>query len=138
MVYFLNEGSILLACTLPNRCHFWQFLMKMFFFSKLRALDWVRWSPPTKFYNRPCLTFFFIKIAFPPMVNSDHIVFPVCINFPFKLFFCRLQWFFDHLRDVLLEAMWMWPGWNWCISLFKSIRLSLIHFHGFQLPVLLP
>ena len=65
------------------------------------------------------------KKVIPPMGNSYHVAFLVCSNFPLNLkgdahfylttfdySFANWSSFFDHLRDIPLEAIRMWPGWN--------------------------
>ena len=103
-------------------------------------------------------------MAFPPLGNSDHVFFPVSIDFPSNsqwdaLFYriaydySRADWdgLHDHLRDIPWEdifkldasaaasefCQWVQVGMMY-ISHTENIRSSLIHLHGFQLLVLLP
>ena len=103
-------------------------------------------------------------MAFPPLENSDHVVVSVSIDFPtnsqqdtpFHLIaydYSRADWdsLRDHLRDVSWEDIFKLgasaaasefsEGFRlelMYISLIENIRSSFIHFHGFQLLVLLP
>ena len=97
-------------------------------------------------------------MAFPPLGNSDHVLVSVSIDFPINskrdaLFhriacdYSRGDWdgLRDHLRDVpwedIIKLSASAAGFKLeliYISLIISIRLTLIHFHGFQLLVLLP
>ena len=103
-------------------------------------------------------------IAFPALGNSDHVLVSVSIDFPSNsqrdtLFYRQAydyslaEWYGlrDHLRDVSWEDIfklgasaaasefceWFQVGIDY-ISLIENIRSSIIHLHGFQLPVLLP
>ena len=104
-------------------------------------------------------------MAFPPLGNSNHVVVSVSIDFssnskrdsPFhQIAYNYSHVDFDglheHLRDVLWEGILelsallllllnFVSGFRFelmSISLIVSIRSSLTHLHGFQLPVLLP
>ena len=103
-------------------------------------------------------------MAFTPLGNSDHVIVSVSIDFPNNsqqdaLFhptaydYSRADWdgLCDHLRDVPWEDIFKrgasaaaseFCGWFrlelMYISPIENIRSSLIHLHGFQLPVLLP
>ena len=102
-------------------------------------------------------------MAFAPLGNSDHVV-SVSIDFPtnsqqdtpfhgIAYDYSRADWdgLSDHLRDVPWEDIFK-LGASAAASEFcqwfrlelmyiyhiENIRSSLIHLHGFQLPVLLP
>ena len=105
-------------------------------------------------------------MAFPPLGNSDHIVFLVSIDFPINLKqdipfhrvaydYSRAEWrgLCDHLRDVLWENIfklsastaaiefcdWVQVRIDVYIPHCKSnLRSNLTHIHGFQQLVLLP
>ena len=103
-------------------------------------------------------------MAFPPLGNSDHVVVSVSIDFPtnsqqdapfhhITYDYSCADWddLCDHLRDVhgrislnlllLLLLVNFVNGFRlelMYIYHIENIRSSLIHLHGFQLPVLLP
>ena len=101
---------------------------------------------------------------FPPMENSDHVVVSVSIDFPsnsqrdatfhrIAYDYSRANWhgLRDQLRDVPWEdifklgafaaasefCQYIWVDLMY-ISLIENTSSSFIHFHGFQLLVLLP
>ena len=103
-------------------------------------------------------------MAFPPLGNSDHVVFSVSIDFPSNSkrdapFHSRgydyscADWdgLRDHLRDVPWEDIfdlsasaaasefceWVQVGIMY-ITIIVNIRSSLTHLHGSQLLVLMP
>ena len=103
-------------------------------------------------------------MAFPPLENSDQVIYSVSIVLPINskrdsLFHCIVydyswsDWngLRDHLRDVPWEDIfklgastadsefceWVQVGTD-VLSLIVSISSSLTHLHGFQLLVLLP
>ena len=103
-------------------------------------------------------------MAFPPLINSDHVVVSVSIDFPINpkqdtLFhhiaydYCCADWdgLRDHLRDVQWEDIFKLSA-SAAASEFcelvevgtdvyiphESIRANLTHLHGFQQLVLLP
>ena len=103
-------------------------------------------------------------MAFPPLRNSDHVVVSVSIDFPsnsqrdapfhhIAYDYSCADWdgLCDHLRDVPWEDIFKLGPFTvaseFCelvrvgtdvYTLIESIRLSLIHLHGFQQFVLLP
>ena len=103
-------------------------------------------------------------MAFPPLGNSDHVVFLVSIDFPinskqYALFhhiaydYSRADWdgLRDHLRDIPCEDIFKLSASTafvhfvsgfrlelMYISLIISIRSNLTHLHGFQQLLLLP
>ena len=103
-------------------------------------------------------------MAFTPLGNSDHVVVSVSIDFStnsqqdvqfhrIAYDYSRADWdgLRDHLRDVPWEDIfklgasaaatkfckWVQAGIDYVYHI-ANIRSSLIHLHGFQLPVLLP
>ena len=105
-------------------------------------------------------------MAFPPLGNSDHVVVSVSIDFPtnsqqdapfhrIAYDYSRANWdgLPDYLRDVPWEDIFKLGAsaaaseFSQCVQVgidvyiphsIENIRSSLIHLHGFQLPVLLP
>ena len=104
-------------------------------------------------------------MAFPPLVNFDHVVVSVSIDFPPNsqqnaLFhyithdYSCANWYVlrDHFKDIAWEDIfklsasavasefidWLQVGIDIYISLIENIRSSLTCLHGFQLLVLLP
>ena len=98
-------------------------------------------------------------MAFPPLGNSDHVVLSVSIDFPtnsqqdapfhrIASDYSRADW--DGLRDhgrislnlvLLLLLVNFVSGFRlelMYVYHIENIRSSLIHLHGFQMPVLLP
>ena len=129
------------------------------------------WIPDCDSHSPALLDLFFSsdasicsKMVFPPLGNSDHVLFSVSMDFPSDSqwdapFHCIAYDYFhadwdgicDHLRDVhgriFLSSLLLLLLVNFVsgfrlelmyISLTENIRSSLIHLHGFQLLVLLP
>ena len=102
-------------------------------------------------------------MVFPPLGNSDHVIFSVSVDFPSNSksdvplhhivhdYSCPdLDGLCHHFRDVPWEEIfklsvsaaasefYKWVKVEIDVSLIVSIRSSLTHLHGFKLLVLVP